>query len=188
MEKLSYPKNESAITSLIEAMLFVSQVPLSVKTIQETLKEEMFLTKKNILTMLQQLQNDYDARGIDLVEVASGYRFQAKQQYSDYISLLFKEKAPRYSKALLETLSLIAYRQPITRSEIEDIRGVAVSSYIIRTLQEREWIEIVGQKDVPGKPSLLATTKQFLDYFSLTSLADLPEIENQTVVDIRSVS
>ncbi|WOH37713.1 SMC-Scp complex subunit ScpB [Thalassotalea fonticola] len=169
-------QNDQDVKLLIEAMIFVSQVPLSVKTIQETLGDQIKLTKKRLLAILHELQNDYDARGISLIEVASGFRFQAKDQYSDYIALLFKEKAPRYSRALLETLSLIAYRQPITRGEIEDIRGVAVSSYIIRTLQERDWIHVVGHKEVPGKPGLFGTTKEFLDYFSLKSLSDLPEL------------
>ncbi|KGK00915.1 SMC-Scp complex subunit ScpB [Thalassotalea sp. ND16A] len=175
---------DEELKPLIEAMLFVAQRPLSVKNIQETMAEQVKLSKKRLLAMLQQLQKDYDARGVSLVEVASGYRFQAKDQYSNFIALLFKEKAPRYSRALLETLSLIAYRQPITRGEIEDIRGVAVSSYIIRTLQERDWIHVIGHKEVPGKPALFATTTEFLDYFSLKSLAQLPELLNVTELDI----
>ncbi|WP_371377129.1 SMC-Scp complex subunit ScpB [Thalassotalea aquiviva] len=166
----------SELVSIIEAMLFVSNKPLSVKQIYQTLSEEVKLTQKHVLSALQQLEKDYDQRGIELVQVASGYRFQAINRYSDYIALLFKEKAPRYSRALLETLSLIAYKQPITRGEIEDIRGVAVSSYIIRTLQERNWIQVVGHKDVPGRPGLYGTTKEFLDYFTLTSLSELPEL------------
>ncbi|OUS25679.1 SMC-Scp complex subunit ScpB [Thalassotalea sp. 42_200_T64] len=175
---------DEELKPLIEAMLFVSQIPLSVKNIQETMAEQVKLSKKRLLAILQQLQKDYDARGVSLVEVASGHRFQAKDQYSDFIALLFKEKAPRYSRALLETLSLIAYRQPITRGEIEDIRGVAVSSYIIRTLQERDWIHVVGHKEVPGKPALFATTTDFLDYFSLKSLSQLPDLMRVTELDI----
>ncbi len=175
---------EQQLKSLIEAMLFVSALPLSVKQIQQTLASEVTLTKKRIIHALQDLEKDYDQRGIELVLVASGYRFQAKAQFSELIALLFKEKAPRYSRSLLETLALIAYRQPITRGEIEDIRGVAVSSYIIRTLQERNWIHIVGQKEVPGRPGLYATTKEFLDYFSLQSLAQLPELMMVNPLDL----
>lgn len=172
MKKLS----EDVLKSLIEAMIFVSSVPLSVKEIQQTLSNDIKVTKKHIVSALQHLEKDYDQRGIELVEVASGFRFQAKAQFSELISLLFKEKAPRYSRAMLETLSLISYRQPITRGEIEDIRGVAVSSYIIKTLLERNWIQVIGHKEVPGRPGLYGTTKEFLDYFSLKSLADLPEL------------
>ncbi|WP_371186218.1 SMC-Scp complex subunit ScpB [Thalassotalea maritima] len=178
--------DDDTLKGIIEAMLFVSAVPLSLTTLQETLDDTQKLSKNRLIAILQQLQNDYDRRAIELVEVASGYRFQARQQYSDYIALLFKEKAPKYSRALLETLALIAYRQPITRGEIEDIRGVSVSSYIIRTLQERDWIRIVGHKDVPGRPALLATTKEFLDYFSLSSLAQLPALMDITELDINT--
>ncbi len=180
MKKLS----EQQLKSLIEAMLFVSAVPLKVKEIQKTLAEELTLTKKRILAALQDLEKDYDQRGIELIEVASGYRFQARDEYSELIALLFKEKAPRYSRALMETLALIAYRQPITRGEIEDIRGVAVSSYIIKTLQERDWIHVVGHKEVPGRPGLFATTNEFLDYFSLKSLAELPELMQVNQLDL----
>ncbi|MDG1733180.1 MAG: SMC-Scp complex subunit ScpB [Thalassotalea sp.] len=180
MKKLS----EQQLKSLIEAMLFVSAVPLKVKEIQKTLAEELTLTKKRILAALQDLEKDYDQRGIELIEVASGYRFQARGEYSELIALLFKEKAPRYSRALMETLALIAYRQPITRGEIEDIRGVAVSSYIIKTLQERDWIHVVGHKEVPGRPGLFATTNEFLDYFSLKSLAELPELMQVNQLDL----
>ena len=180
MKKLSDPQ----LKSLIEAMLFVSSQPLSVKQIQKTLSEELTLTKKRIIAALQLLEKDYDQRGIELIEVASGFRLQARDEFSDLIALLFKEKAPRYSRALLETLSLIAYKQPITRAEIEDIRGVAVSSYIIKTLQERDWIEIVGHKEVPGRPGLYGTTNAFLDYFSLKSLTGLPELMQVNQLDI----
>ena len=121
---------------------------------------------------------DYRPRGIQLVEVASGYRFQSLDSLSPWLSRLWQETSPRYSRAMLETLALIAYRQPITRGEIEQVRGVAVSSNIIKTLTEREWIKVVGHKEVPGRPALYATTKQFLDYFSLKSLSDLPNAED----------
>jgi segregation and condensation protein B len=128
--------------------------------------------------VLAELILDYQARGVQLVEVASGYRFQSMDSLSPWLSKLWQEQAPRYSRAMLETLSLIAYRQPITRGEIEDVRGVSVSSHIMKSLSERGWIKVIGHKEVPGRPSLYATTKEFLNYFSLKSLADLPSAEN----------
>ena len=122
------------------------------------------------------MQKDYEGRGVILVEVASGFRFQADDEYAGWVNHLFDERPPRYSRALLETLSIIAYRQPITRGEIEDIRGVSVSGTITKTLLEREWIKVVGHRDVPGRPELLATTKSFLDYFNLKRLSDLPPL------------
>ena len=124
------------------------------------------------------LELDYRPRGIQLKEVASGYRFQSLDSLSPWLSRLWQESSPKYSRAMLETLALIAYRQPITRGEIEQVRGVAVSSNIIKTLTEREWIKVIGHKEVPGRPALYATTKQFLDYFSLKSLSDLPNAED----------
>ena len=132
--------------------------------------------KADVKAALEQLQQEYEDRGIELKEVASGYRFQVRKEYADWVNRLFDEKPQRYSRALLETLAIIAYRQPITRGEIEDIRGVSISSSIIKTLQEREWIRVVGHRDVPGKPELLATSKQFLDYFNLKKLSDLPSL------------
>ncbi|WP_394177013.1 SMC-Scp complex subunit ScpB [Thalassotalea litorea] len=168
--------NNQQLKNLIESMLFVADGPLSVNAIQTILEDDIALSRKQLQSIIGELQDDYAKRGIQLVEVASGFRFQAANEHADQIALLWKEKAPRYSRAMLETLSLIAYRQPITRSEIEDIRGVSVSSYIIKTLQERNWVKVVGHKEVPGRPALLATTDEFLDYFSLKSLAELPEL------------
>ncbi|TLU64163.1 SMC-Scp complex subunit ScpB [Thalassotalea litorea] len=164
------------LKNLIESMLFVADGPLSIKAIQTTLEDDTALTRKQLQAIISELQLDYAERGVNLIEVASGFRFQAANEHADQIALLWKEKAPRYTRAMLETLSLIAYRQPITRGEIEDIRGVSVSSYIIKTLQERNWVKVVGHKEVPGRPALLATTEEFLDYFSLKSLAELPEL------------
>ncbi len=132
--------------------------------------------KEAVRAVLNQLQEDYANRGIELKEIASGYRFQVRPDYSLWINRLFDERPPRYSRALLETLALIAYRQPITRSEIEEIRGVSVNSSIIKTLQEREWIRVVGHRDVPGRPELLATTLEFLDYFNLKKVSELPPL------------
>lgn len=130
----------------------------------------------DVENLLTELQCDYAGRGIELKEVATGYRFQVRADLGLWISKLFAEKPPRYSRALLETLALIAYKQPITRAEIEDVRGVAVSTNIMKTLQEHEWIRVIGYKEVPGKPALFATTDKFLDHFNLKSLAELPQL------------
>jgi len=127
---------------------------------------------------LNEIAEEFEGRPLELKRVASGYRFQVREGYSPWISRLFEERPGRYSRAFLETLAIIAYRQPVTRGEIEDIRGVAVSSGIIKTLLEREWVHIVGHKEVPGRPALLATTRTFLDYFNLTGLADLPPLQD----------
>jgi segregation and condensation protein B len=132
--------------------------------------------KDDVRKALLELQQDYEQRGFELKQVASGFRVQVRQDIEPWVSRLWEEKPPRYSRALLETLALIAYRQPITRGEIEDIRGVSVSSSIIKTLQERNWVRILGHKDVPGRPAMYGTTRQFLDYFNLKSLSDLPSL------------
>lgn len=139
-------------------------------------------TKEQVLTAIEDIQTECSGRGFELKQIASGYRFQVVQEVAPWVSRLWDEKPQKYSRALLETLSLIAYRQPITRGDIEDIRGVAVSSHIIKTLTEREWIRVVGHKDVPGRPSLFATTRQFLDYFNLKNLDELP-----TLAEIRDL-
>ena len=139
--------------------------------------------KADILAALQEIQSNCENRGFELKEVSSGWRFQVREDTSYWVNKLWEEKPQKYSRALLETLAIIAYRQPITRGEIEDIRGVAVSSPIIQTLTEREWIKIVGHRDTPGKPSLLATTRQFLDYFNLQSLEHLPSLRDLTEID-----
>ncbi|SET46663.1 SMC-Scp complex subunit ScpB [Thalassotalea agarivorans] len=176
--------NHKELKKLIEATIFVSPHPISVVKMKETTLSDIDTTTKQIKLLLEELQNDYQDKGIELVEVASGYRFQAVASLSDDLSYLFKERAPKYSRALLETLSLIAYKQPITRGEIEDVRGVSVSSYIIKTLLEREWIRVIGHKEVPGRPALYGTTKAFLDYFNLTSLEQLPVLEDIEPIDV----
>lgn len=168
--------DEPALKKLIEAAIFIADTPVSVKSLKHSILADYKLSNQRIMSTILAIQADFTDRGIELVEIASGYRFQAVLSLSEPLSVLFKEKAPRYSRALLETMALIAYHQPITRGAIEDIRGVAVSSHITKTLLEREWIKIVGHKEVPGKPALYATTKEFLDYFSLKSLAQLPEL------------
>jgi len=157
--------------------VFVHETPLSMDTIKNTLLADYSVSSQAVNKAMNELTLDYASRGINLVKVASGWRFQSADSLGPILSALWQEPPPRYSRALLETLSLIAYRQPITRGEIEDIRGVAVSSNIIKTLTEREWVSVVGHKEVPGRPALYATTQQFLDYFSLESLADLPDSE-----------
>jgi segregation and condensation protein B len=136
--------------------------------------------RATLKTVLEALANDYQGRGIELKEVSSGYRLQVKSSMSDWLQPLWEERAPRYTRALLETLALVAYRQPITRAEIEEVRGVVVSTNIVRTLLERNWIRVVGHRDVPGKPAMFGTTKDFLDYFGLKKLEDLP-----TLADIK---
>ncbi|WP_297821463.1 SMC-Scp complex subunit ScpB [uncultured Paraglaciecola sp.] len=166
--------SRAQLKQLVEAAIFVADQPLSQEQIQSTVLDGLAVSKTMLKDTLAELKLEYQARGIQLVEVASGYRFQSMDSLSPWLSRLWQEQAPRYSRAMLEILSLIAYRQPITRGEIEDVRGVSVSSQIMKTLSERGWIKIIGHKEVPGRPSLYATTKTFLDYFSLKSLSELP--------------
>jgi len=166
--------SRAQLKQLVEAAIFVADQPLSQEQIQLTVLDGLAVSKTMLKDTLAELKLEYQARGIQLVEVASGYRFQSMDSLSPWLSRLWQEQAPRYSRAMLEILSLIAYRQPITRGEIEDVRGVSVSSQIMKTLSERGWIKIIGHKEVPGRPSLYATTKTFLDYFSLKSLSELP--------------
>ena len=170
MAKISRPQ----LKQLLEAAIFVADQPLNQEQLQLTVLEGLEVSKTMLKESLHELQLDYQARGIQLVEIATGYRFQSMDSLSPWLSKLYQEQAPRYSRAMLETLSLIAYRQPITRGEIEDVRGVSVSSHIMKTLSERGWVKVIGHKEVPGRPALYATTKTFLDYFSLKSLSDLP--------------
>jgi segregation and condensation protein B len=161
---------------VVEAALMASGQPLSMDRLLALFAEDENVTRQDVRAALQSLQEDCANRSVELVEVGSGFRYQAKQDFAPWVGKLWEEKPPRYSRALLETLALVAYRQPITRGEIEDIRGVSVSSHIIKTLQERDWVRVVGHKDVPGKPALYATTKAFLDYFNLRSLDELPSL------------
>ena len=170
---------DSAITSLkniLEAVLMAADEPLDIKRLAALFTDEERPSNAEIASALTELAKDYAERGIELKEVASGYRVQVREEVNAWVARLWEERPQRYSRALLETLSLIAYRQPITRGDIEEVRGVSVRSSIIRTLQEREWIRVVGHRDVPGKPALFGTTKVFLDYFGLASLDDLPSL------------
>ncbi|MEM1244195.1 MAG: SMC-Scp complex subunit ScpB [Pseudomonadota bacterium] len=167
------------LKQILQAALMCAEEPLTLTQLQKLfLHEETPPTTKEIKQILVELQQAENDLPFELKEIASGYRYQVKQAFSPWIANLYQEKPPRYSRALLETLALIAYKQPITRAEIEEVRGVSVSSHIIKTLLEREWIKAVGHRDVPGKPTIFATTKDFLDYFNLKSLAELPALEN----------
>jgi len=169
--------NKEQLKNIIEAALMVSERPVSLTQLLALFEKELDGPERaDVRAAVDQIAEDYTGRGIELKEVASGFRIQVNGDYSEWINLLFEDRPPRYSRALLETLAIIAYRQPVTRAEIEEIRGVSVSSNIIRTLQERSWIRVVGQRDIPGKPELLATSKEFLDYFNLKKLSDLPSL------------
>lgn len=162
---------------IVEALLVASDRPLALDDIAKVfIANNEAIEIDALKQIITELQQDYFGRGIELKEVASGYRFQVDSRFSPWIAKLREERVLRYSRALLETLSLIAYRQPITRAEIEAVRGVTVSTNIIRTLLDHEWVRVVGYKDVPGKPALYSTTKKFLDYFNLKSLDELPKL------------
>ncbi len=166
-----------SLKSTLEAAIMASSEPLAVNEMLALFDADLERPDRDgVRAALEKLQSEYADRGIELVEVASGYRFQVRARYAEWVNRLFDEKPQRYSRALLETLAIIAYRQPITRAEIENVRGVSVSTGIIKTLQEREWVRVVGNREVPGRPELLATTRQFLDYFNLKSLSDLPTL------------
>ncbi len=166
-----------ALKNQLEALIGAADRPLDVNQLFELFLGDLDQPGKNeIRQALQELVEETATRGMQIRQVASGYRLQVNPDCGSLVSRLFQQKPPRYSRALLETLALIAYRQPITRGEIEAIRGVSVSSNIIKTLQEREWVRVLGHKDVPGKPSLYGTTAQFLDYFNLKSLNELPTL------------
>ena len=168
--------NELEMKYQFEAALLAAGRPLTAQHLAELFDERERPSVEQVINALQALQQDYQERGIELVEVSSGWRIQIRNHCIDFVSRLWQERPSRYSRALLETLALIAYRQPITRGEIEEIRGVAVSSTIMRTLHDRNWIRVVGHREVPGRPELLATTKDFLDYFGLKSLDELPTL------------
>ena len=166
---------ERKLSEILEALLLSASRPINIEDIVKVF-EDPKPSKDEIRKALNQIDQDCLTRGIELKKIASGYRLQVKQSLSEYIAKLWEEKPQKFSKATLETLSLIAYKQPITRGEIEEIRGVAVGTQLIRGLMERGWVKIVGQRDVPGRPSLYSTTKEFLDYFGLQHLRELPEL------------
>lgn len=165
------------LTKVVEAALLAAGRPLSLDELRQLFGGERSApTKPELRAALEQLQADCEDRAIEIREVASGFRAQVKADLAPWLTKLWEERPPRYSRALMETLAIIAYRQPVTRGEIEDIRGVSVTTNIVRTLLEREWIREVGHRDVPGRPAMFGTTRQFLDYFGLKKLDELPEL------------
>ena len=166
----------TSLKTILEAALLAAGRPLDAEALAALFDEAAQPDAAALRDALEELARDYEGRGIEVREVSSGWRIQVRASFAPWVSRLWEEKPGRYSRALMETLAIIAYRQPITRGEIEDIRGVAVSTNIVKTLLEREWVRVVGQRDVPGRPSLYATTRQFLDYFGLRSLEDLPPL------------
>lgn len=176
---------QDKIKPIIEALLLATDEPMSVDKLLKIFEEDSDAPDRDsVKAALKALQEDSQDRGVDLVEVASGWQYRVKVEYSQWLKKLWQERPPRYSRALLETLALVAYRQPITRAEVEEVRGVVVSTNIMRTLMEREWVRIVGFKDVPGKPAMYATTKAFLDYFNLKTLNELPALAE--IADLES--
>lgn len=167
---------DNKVKMIVEGLLLAAGRPLTLDNISAVFSEDERPDKKELQTVMEEISQSCGDRGFELKEVASGYRFQVKQELSEWVAKLWEERPPRYTRALLETLALVAYRQPITRGDIEEIRGVGVSSNIIRTLLDREWIRVVGHRDVPGRPAMFATTKAFLDYFNLKNLQELPPL------------
>ncbi len=161
---------------ILEALLLAADEPLTLDRLLAVFPEAEQPDRDALRAALAELTTDYAGRGLELVEVASGFRLQVPKAFAPWVSRLWEERAAQYSRALLETLALIAYRQPITRGEIEAVRGVSVSSSIMKTLQERGWIKVIGHREVPGRPALYATTRAFLDYFNLKSLSELPTL------------
>jgi len=165
-----------SLKNIIEAALLAANRPLSVDQLCNLFDKEMRPSRNQIHDVLVELVAEWEKRAIELKEIHSGYRFQVRQEFAPWISRLWEERPPRYSRAFLETLALIAYRQPITRAEVEEIRGVSVSSSIMKTLQEREWVKVLGRREIPGRPALYGTTRKFLDQFNLKSLDELPSL------------
>jgi len=164
-----------ALKQILEGAILAADKPLNLDNLTSLFGEQA--PDRNLIKeALAEIESDCEGRGFELKKVASGYRFQVRSEYGDYVDRLWEERAPRYTRAFLETLALIAYKQPITRGDIEEIRGVTVSTNIMRSLMEREWVRVVGHRDVPGRPAIYATTKTFLDYFDLSSLDELPTL------------
>src|SRR5678816_4400386 len=168
--------SDNYLKNVIEAALLAAARPVSVSELQQIFDEQSRPTPKELRAILDALTADYEGRGVTIRETANGFRCQVRNEFSQEVSRLWPDRPKKYSRALLETLALIAYRQPITRAEIEHVRGVAVNPEIVKTLMERNWVRVVGHRDVPGHPELLGTTAEFLDYFSLKSIEDLPPL------------
>ena len=170
--------------NIVEAILFAADKPLRVNQLRNLFPELERPDSLDIQDSIDSIRRDYRERPVELRQVASGYRFQVREGLSPWVSRLFEEKPPKYTRAFLETLAIIAYRQPVTRGDIEEIRGVGVSSTIIHSLLDREWIKVIGHKEVPGRPAIFSTTKLFLDYFNLTSLNELPTLQELQDFDV----
>jgi len=168
-------RNLKEVKLILETALLTAGEPMTVSELKRLFDED--IAADALRKVLEELRQDWTGRGVELAQVASGWRFQARPEYQKYLDRLSPEKPPKYSRAVLETLAIIAYKQPATRGDIEEIRGVAVSSHILKTLEERGWIDVVGHREVPGRPALYATTKGFLDDLSLRSLTELPPLE-----------
>lgn len=169
-------ESQAELKNILEAALLVAGRPLTLEKMQALFPEGSAPAREELRAALDALAQDYAARGVELREVGKGWRIQTRDRYAEYVARLLEERPPRYSRALLETLAIIAYRQPVTRGDIEHIRGVSVSSDIVHTLLERGWIKEVGRRNVPGRPALLGTTREFLEHFNLKSLEDLPPL------------
>ena len=177
--------SDNYLKNVIEAALLAAARPVSVSELQQIFDEQSRPTPKELRVVLDALTADYEGRGVTIKETANGFRFQVRNEFSHEVSRLWPDRPKKYSRALLETLALIAYRQPITRAEIEHVRGVSVNPEIVKTLMERNWVRVVGHRDVPGHPELLGTTTEFLDYFSLKSIEDLPPLaELKSLTDL----
>jgi segregation and condensation protein B len=176
-------ESNKELKHILEAALFVAGKPLPIRKLQSLFPEGAQPDTDAIKAALAELEQDYAERGVELRQVGKGWRFQSRERYAEWVARLSEERPARYSRALLETLAIIAYRQPVTRGDIEEIRGVTVSSEIMRTLQEREWIREVGHRDVPGHPALWGTTPGFLEHFNLRSLSDLPPLSELRDLD-----
>ena len=175
---------DNQLKQIIEAALMAADTALNIDRMLLLFEhDEDKPTRDQVKSILKTLQEECEGRGVELKKIASGYRYQTRVDVQPWVARLWQEKAPRYTRALLETLSLIVYRQPITRGEIEEVRGVSVSSSIIKTLLEREWIKVIGHKEVPGRPALYGSTKKFLDYFNLKTLNELPTLADLTDLD-----
>ena len=175
--------NNEELKPVVEGLIFAADEPMSIKDLFAIFNEQASIEQVQIKEVLDELKEDYSGRGLELKEVGSGFRFQVREKHAEWVAKLWQERPAKYSRASLETLALIAYRQPITRAEIEDVRGVSVSTNIIKALLEREWVRVVGHRDVPGKPALYSTTKEFLDYFNLKSLDELPSLSELKDID-----
>jgi segregation and condensation protein B len=176
-------KVNTELKNIVEAALLVAGQPLTIDKLVSLFPEDSLPTRDEVKAALQELEGDYAARGIELKKIEHGYRFQTRERYANWIARLSEERPVRYSRALLETLAIIAYRQPVTRGEIEEIRGVGVSTEIVKTLLGREWIKQVGTRDVPGRPALFGTTHGFLEHFNLENLSDLPPLAELRDID-----